>query len=90
MTNAADLAELLVETGQHHHHAYIEADGADPEWAMWYAGYLQARIWDGFGTVPSRSRLIHLLLGAEEAHQAGDASVEWPRFYASYIAERLV
>ncbi len=88
--NTSDLAELLMETGHHHHQAYIEADGTDPEWALWYAGYLQTRIWDGFGSIPTRSRLVHLLLGAEEAHgAAGDDAGAWPPFYATFIAEGL-
>ena len=33
-----ELAELLVETGHHHHQAYADSDGVDPEWALWYAG----------------------------------------------------
>lgn len=30
----SQLAELLMKTGHHHHQAYIEADGVDPEWAL--------------------------------------------------------
>jgi NAD(P)H-hydrate epimerase len=41
-----ELTALLIETGQRHHRAYQESDGADPEWALWYAGYLQAHLWD--------------------------------------------
>ena len=26
------LADLLTETGQHHHRAFIDSDGVDPEW----------------------------------------------------------
>ena len=89
MAEQLDLAELLMETGHHHHHAYRSSDGIDPEWALWYAGYLQTRLWDTFGDVPSRSRLVHLLLAAEEAFNAGPQDGDWPPFYAEYMARRL-
>lgn len=90
MNDAASLAELLMETGHRHHHAYQDSDGVDPEWALWYAGYMQSRIWDAFGTVPTRSRIVHLLLAAEEAHAAaGDEAGEWAPFYGAYLVEQL-
>ena len=41
-----ELAALFMETGKHHHEAYETSDGVDPEWALFYAGYLQTRLWD--------------------------------------------
>ena len=38
------IAQLLLQTGQAHHAAYFEADGADPDWPLWYAEYLQKRL----------------------------------------------
>lgn len=84
-----ELAALLIETGQHHHHAYIDADGADPEWALWYAGYLQTKIWDSVGAVPARSSLVHLLIEAEKRFRADDQATEWPSYYADVILENL-
>ncbi len=84
-----ELAELLVETGHHHHQAFIETDGGDPEWPLWYAGYLQARLWDRAGTLPTRSRLVQLLMNAEAAHTAVADSSPWPPFYADVLLEAL-
>ena len=53
-TTVEELAELLLETGHHHHQAYVSSDGVDPEWALWYADYLQTRLWDGAGSLPTR------------------------------------
>ncbi len=39
--DASELADLFRETGSKHHAAFIEADGVDPEWALWYSSYLQ-------------------------------------------------
>lgn len=86
---AAELAELLVDIGHRHHHAYLESDGVDPEWALWYAAHLQTRIWDRLGAVPSRSRLVHLLLDAEEQHAASGEGRPWPDFYADVLLQRL-
>jgi hypothetical protein len=40
---AQQLEELFREAGAAHHQAYIETDGADPEWPLWYADYLRER-----------------------------------------------
>lgn len=84
-----ELAALITDTGHHHHQAYIESDGADPEWPLWYAGYLQAQIWDAFGAVPSRSRLVYLLLAGERAHAESGGDTPWPTFYAQLIIDEL-
>ena len=45
---ARQLEELFREVGEAHHQAYIETDGDDPEWPLWYADYLRdklARSW---------------------------------------------
>ena len=87
--SATDLAQLLVETGKKHHEAFISSDGADPEWAKWYAPYIQAKVWDGFGAVPTRSELVYLLIGAEKAHREDGGDEPWPEFYAGFILDGL-
>ena len=54
-----ELADLLRQTGERHHAAFIESDGADPEWALWYADYVQAHLWDRAGRLPSRGELVY-------------------------------
>lgn len=72
-----ELVALLIETGQKHHEAYIESDGADPEWASWYAGHLQGHLWDRLGRLLSRSEITYLLIrGDREAQQSADPS-QW-------------
>jgi hypothetical protein len=44
MDLAGQLEELFRETGEAHHRAYIETDGADPEWPLRYADYLREKI----------------------------------------------
>src|SRR3954471_10797358 len=38
------LEGLFHEVGEAHHQAYIETDGADPEWPLWYADYLRDKL----------------------------------------------
>ena len=82
-----ELAELMVETGHHHHAAYIDSDGVDPEWALWYAGYLQAQIWDRLGRVLTKSELVYLLIASDLEARDIDDPREWPQLYASRIRE---
>jgi NAD(P)H-hydrate epimerase len=84
-----ELAALLEEAAERHHAAFIEADGADPDWALWYAGYLQAHLWDRAGRLPSRSELVYLLIGAERAHAASGTDEPWPRTYSRFILEAI-
>ena len=54
-----------------------------------YAGYLQTRIWDRLGEVPTRSQLIHFLVDADRAFNAtGQEYMEWPGFYAKLYIEK--
>ena len=85
-----ELADLLVETGHRHHEAYRSSDGVDPEWALWYAGFLQARIWYRVGAVPTRSALVHLLVEAELRFEPTGEFPEWPPFYARLMLDQLL
>ena len=81
-----ELARLIAATGRAHHAAFAASDGADPDWALWYAGHLQATVWDRLGSVPSRSELTYLIVAAERAYgEAGDGRGDWPTFYAGHI-----
>jgi NAD(P)H-hydrate epimerase len=86
---AEALAKLLKETAERHHQAFIESDGADPDWALWYAPYLQAHLWDGGGRLPTRSELVYLLVGAERAHRASGSDEPWPVMYARHLLAEL-
>ena len=84
-----ELASLLTETGHRHHRAYLQTDGGDPEWPLWYAGYLQTRLWDRAGRLPGRSELIYLLVKADRDFTASGETGPWPPFYASALLEAL-
>jgi len=84
--DAPELSRVLAATGRAHHKAFEAADGSDPDWAIWYAGYLQATIGDRLGSFPSRAELTYLLIAAERAYAtAGEDRGSWPEAYAEYI-----
>jgi len=80
-----ELADLLVETGHHHHQAYETSDGVDPEWALWYAGYLQSQLFGRTPALPSRSSLVHLLVQGDKEFVPTDVAPEWPLAYADLM-----
>jgi NAD(P)H-hydrate epimerase len=76
-----DIAGLLLETGHAHHKAFIETDGADPEWPLWYADYLHPRMPGAL----TKARIIYLLQAAEIEHGRADDGSPWPDFYAEFL-----
>ena len=84
-TAVTALAELLTDTGHAHHHAFEATDGADPEWPLWYAQYLEPKIAGHLDSQPTRSRLVQCLLNADEYHAATGRAEPWPRVYARFL-----
>lgn len=81
-----ELANLLKETGQAHHQAFIETDGADPEWALWYASYLKEPLSDLLNREFSQSQIIYELVRLDKTADIGRAP--WPEVYAMELMER--
>ncbi len=82
------VADLLRETGKAHHRTFIATDGEDPEWPLWYAGYLQERIGELLNRAFTKSELVHLLISAEKDHTLRDPGADWTAYYARFIIER--
>lgn len=80
-----ELAELITAAGGAHHRAYIESDGVDPDWAMYYAGYLEAILGDRLGRHASRSELTYLLIKAQREHDALDDGSPFQNYYAGVL-----
>lgn len=82
------LCELLREAGRVHHQAYIEVDGDDPEWPLWYAGYLLERLRQQLDPTLTRSQLVADLVLAAEDHAQNDPNSEWAAHYARFLIAR--
>lgn len=86
----ARIADLLRQTGEAHHQAFIETDGADPEWPIWYADYLQERLSQQFEREITRSELVYFFVLAERQHSAEASDEPWPKFYAQGIVNEFL
>ena len=82
-----ELTALLLETGHRHHEAFLVSDGADPEWASWYAAYLQVRLWDALGRVLSRSEIVYVLIRGDLEARASDDPSDWPSVDARLLRD---
>lgn len=82
------VGDLLHEAAETHHQVYRITDGADADWASWYADWLTrlSELPDLFERRPVRSELTHLLVVAEREHATAAPDRPWEQFYA----ERLV
>ncbi len=80
------LATLLEKTGHAHHQAFIETDGVDPEWALWYAAALEKPLSDLFHKTFTQSRIVYELVRLEETADVSNAF--WPQVYAGDLVEK--
>ena len=79
---------LLMETGQAHHRAYIETDGVDPEWPLWYAEYLMDRLPAVLGRELTKSEIVYCLVDLSKKQPVIAPQAWWPDFYADYFLEK--
>jgi glutaredoxin len=86
-TKLKELTELFEETGKAHHRAFLDTDGKDPEWPLWYAEYLEKRLQPFLATPMTKSRLVYCLVGADNEHRATASGTPWPEFYAAHVLE---
>jgi len=82
------LQNLFREVGQAHHQAYIETDGADPEWPIWYAGFLQERLGPLINASFTKSELVYLLILVTNEQPLRAPGADWPNYYAKFFIER--
>jgi hypothetical protein len=85
------VSDLLHEAGEVHHVVYRITDGADDDWASFYADWLidHSELPDALGRVPTRSHLVHELVECERAFAEAAAEARWQDFYADRIVERF-
>ena len=86
---ARELADILREAGAAHHQAFIDVDGADPEWASWYAGHIQERLNEALGRTLTWEEIVDLLKAADRQHRETAADREWAGFYAEYFLAEM-
>ena len=81
------ISGLLHEAGETHHRVFRIVDGADDDWASWYAQWLidLSELPDLLGVRPVRSELIYLLLRLDKQFTAEVPGEPWEVYYARQI-----
>ena len=85
------VSDLLHEAGEVHHVVYRITDGADDDWASFYAHWLtrHSELGEVLGAIPIRSQLVHELVNCERAYGDADPEEPWERFYARRVLDRF-
>lgn len=84
------LSDLFMETGQAHHQAFVEADGKDPDWPLWYAEHLREPLGKHLGGEFTKTQLVYLLVLADKQQNLQAPGAKWPRYYARFFIERYL
>ncbi len=81
------ISGLLHEAGETHHRVFRIVDGADDDWASWYAQWLidLSELPALLGIRPVRSELIYLLVSLDKQYTAENPGEPWELYYARQI-----
>ena len=81
------ISSLLHEAGETHHQVFRIVDGADDDWASWYAQWLieLSELPGLLGRRPVRSELIYVLVDLDKHYVADNPAEPWEQYYARRI-----
>ena len=82
------IAELLKQSGRAHHQAFIEVNGADDDWPIWYADYLVDKLNQLLSTSLTRTQIVVLLVELDQQQKATAPDANWTEFYAKELVNR--
>jgi hypothetical protein len=93
MTAATEqISHLLHEASDTHHRVFRIVDGADDDWASWYADWLvnlselPALL---LGVKPVRSELTYMLVSLDKDYAARQPGEPWETYYAQQILDHF-
>jgi len=83
--------DLLQEVSETHHRVFRIVDGADDDWASWYADWLinLSELPALLGAKPVRSELVYLLVALDKDYTSAQQDQPWPVFYAPKIRKHF-
>jgi hypothetical protein len=86
----AKISELLHEAAETHHTVYRITDGADEDWASWYADWLirLSELPELLGRTPVRSELVWLLVSLDREYAEASPDERWENYYARELLAR--
>ncbi len=85
------ISQLLREASETHHRVFRIVDGADDDWASWYAWWLinLSELPALLETTPVRSELIYLLVDLDKLYTAEQPGEPWESYYARRILDHF-
>jgi hypothetical protein len=85
------VSALLHEAGEVHHVVYRITDGADDDWASFYADWLtgHSELPEVLGRPPVRSHLVHELVECDRRYAEVAPAERWEDWYATRVVERF-
>jgi len=85
------VADLLHEAGETHHRVFRIVEGADDDWASWYAEWLikLSELPALLGVTPVRSELIYVLVGLDKQYTAEAPGEPWEPYYARRLIDHF-
>ena len=86
--SVTEISQLLHEAGEIHHGVYRIVDGADDDWASWYADWLikLSELPQLLGVTPVRSELVYMLVRLDKEYTQAAPAERWEDFYAARLA----
>lgn len=90
-TSMQEIGNLLHEAAEIHHRVFRIVDGADDDWASWYADWLinLSELPTLLKVKPVRSELIYLLVGFDKQYTADSSAEPWESYYASRLLDHF-
>jgi hypothetical protein len=85
------ISRLLHEAGETHHRVFRIVNGADDDWASWYADWLVSlsELPSLLGGKPVRSELTYLLVSLDKEYTAARPGQPWESYYAQKIRDHF-
>ena len=85
-----EIVDLITETGEAHHQAFIKTDGFDPDWPLWYADHLHEKLGKLLNAEFTKSELIYLLVLLSKEQPLRAPGADWSLYYGKFLTERYV
>jgi hypothetical protein len=90
-TSVQEVSNLLHEAAETHHRVFRIVDGADDDWASWYADWLinLSELPVLLKRKPVRSELVYLLVGLDKQYISDSSDEPWEFYYASRLLDHF-
>jgi hypothetical protein len=85
------IGELLHEAAETHHQVFRITDGADDDWASWYAEWLVhlSELPELLGAKVVRSELTYMLVRLDKEHTERRLAERWEDYYARELVRHF-